>query len=137
VAAKVATGRDGIEEPCQWPKISTPTGRARVKISDSSVVTHPTARIDPRKTKKCRKRLNASSVNKVAHRSIPIVHTELRAWTDCMAVVITDVLNVAIPRSRNASERSIQEPVSVKPTSSRTRKTAPAALSQYLPVDSS
>ena len=29
VAARVATGRDGIAEPCQCPSIWIPTGRAR------------------------------------------------------------------------------------------------------------
>ena len=51
-----------------------------VKMRESSVVTQPTARIDPRNTKKCRNLLKARRMSKVPQRRIRIVHVELSAW---------------------------------------------------------
>ena len=48
VAAKIATGRDGIAHPAQLPRRSTPNGRGRSTVASRTATR--TARKDPTNT---------------------------------------------------------------------------------------
>src|SRR5215207_5224259 len=74
VAVRMATGRDGIAQPAQLPRSSTPNGRGRSTVASRTA--SRTARKEPTNTTRWRKRRNASNAITVAQRSAPTVPTD-------------------------------------------------------------
>ena len=74
VAARMATGRDGIAQPAQLPRWSTPNGRGRSTVASRTA--SRTARNEPTNTIRWRKRRNPSNAITVAQRNTSTVPTD-------------------------------------------------------------
>ena len=67
VAAKIATGRDGIAQPPQLVRSSTPKGRGRSTVASRTA--SRTARNEPTNTIRWRKRRSTSNAITVSQRN--------------------------------------------------------------------
>jgi len=74
VAVRIATGRDGIAQPPQLPRSSTPNGRGRSTVASRTA--SRTARNDPTNTTRWRKRRSTSNASRVPQRSAPTMPAE-------------------------------------------------------------
>ena len=70
----MATGRDGIAQPAQLPRSSTPNGRGRSTVANRTI--SRTARKEPTNTTRWRKRRNASNAITVAQRNTSTMPTD-------------------------------------------------------------
>src|SRR6266498_3925567 len=70
----MATGRDGIAQPAQLPRMSIPNGRGRSTVANRT--TSRTAKKEPTNTTKWRMRRNASNATRVAQRTAPTTPTD-------------------------------------------------------------
>ena len=98
VTAREAMGRDGIENPCHWLRISTPNGRGRWMNSVIEYAIISSATMAPRKTKSCRQRRTTTNVMIVPHRKARSAHRAERRARPSMRVVRGSNRNDAIQR---------------------------------------
>ncbi len=87
VTANEAMGRDGIEKPCHWVRISTPNGRGRWMNSVIEYAIISSTTIAPRKTKSWRQRRTTTNVMIVPQRSARSAQRAERRARPCIRVV--------------------------------------------------
>jgi hypothetical protein len=115
----MATGRDGIAQPAQLPRSSTPNGRGRSTVA--SRTTSRTARKEPTNTSRWRKRRNTSSAITVAQRNASTVPT------DPVEATIASMRPVTPGRRSPASHRTTASSHTVTATP-RPRRAGPKVI---------